>query len=182
MFEPCKIYLNFEIILYTQIIVTKLWNIVIICAGVQSDCQACEGSLRNTKCYFAQQVGRGVLLFVLTCYKFSETAFVLSRKGWQLYLIGGRFKSHYYTEVQFVYNTEYSLGVLNTKVEFFWVCRASRKCNTGASCDVNLSDASLTCLNTDRCELLLRCISTLRSGRAIHMRIAARNAFEARLH
>jgi len=81
MFEPCKIYLNFEIILYTQIIVTKLWNIVIICAGVQSDCQACEGSLRNTKCYFAQQVGRGVLLFVLTCYKFSETAFVLSRKG-----------------------------------------------------------------------------------------------------
>ena len=98
------------------------------------------------------------------------------------YLSGGRFKNHYYTEVQFVYNTEYSLGVLNTKVEFFWVCRASRKCNTGASCDVNLSDASLTCLNTDRCELLLRCILTLRSGRAIHMRIAARNAFEARLH
>jgi len=119
MFEPCKIYLNFEIILHTQIIFTKLWNIVIICVGMQSDCQTCECSLRNTKCYLAQQVGRGVLLFFLTCYKFSETAFVLSSKGWQLYLSGGRFKRHYYTEVQFVYNTECSLGVLNTKVEFF---------------------------------------------------------------
>ena len=155
---------------------------MIICVGMQSDCQSCEGNLSNTKCYLAQQVARGVLLFVLTCYKFSETPFVLLTKRRQLYLSGARFKSHCYTEVQFVYNTEYSLGVLNTKVEFFWVCRASRKCNTGASCDVNLSDASLTCLNTDRCELLLRCILTLRSGRAIHMRIAARNAFEARLH
>lgn len=50
---------------------------------------------------------------------FSETAFVLLSKGWQMYLSGGRFKRHYCTEVQFVYNTEYSLGVLNTKVEFF---------------------------------------------------------------
>lgn len=156
-----------------------MWLFVL---GCKENVRPVKAVLRNTKCYLAQQVGRGVIVFILTCYNFSETAFVLLSKGWQLYRSGGRFKSHYCAEVQFVYNTEYSLGVLNTKVEFFWVYRASRKCNTGASCDVNLSDASLTCLNTDRCELLLRCISTLRSGRAIHMRIAARNAFEARLH
>jgi hypothetical protein len=112
-------YPNFEITLYTQIIITKLWDIVIIGVGMQSDCQACDCSLRITMCFLAQQVGSGVLLFILTCYKFSETALVLLSKVWQLFLPGGRFKRHYCTEVQFVYNTEYSLGVLNTKVEFF---------------------------------------------------------------
>ena len=153
-----------------------------MCFVTQSDCQTCESSLRNALCYLAQQVVRRQLSLILTCSNFLRQPSFCSAKVGSCSFPAADFKSHYYTEVQFVYNTEYSLGVLNTKVEFFWDCRASRKCNTGASCDVNLSDASLTCLNTDRCELLLRCISTLRSGRAIHMRTAARNAFEARLH
>jgi hypothetical protein len=147
-----------------------------------SDWQACEGSLNNTMWHHAQQVGWAVIILILTCYNFSERALVLLSKRWQIFFSGGCFKCHSYMEIQFLYNTDCTPYVLNTKFEFFWDCRGSRKCNTGASCDVNLSDASLTCVNTDRCELLLRCISTLRSGRAIHMRIAERDAFEARLN